>query len=82
MQRTERIVLEKIIKYCDDIEALLNQFQHDYQRYCNEIAFQYACNMCIIQIGELVSRLPANTRKSPGAPSKGCGICTPMIMTA
>lgn len=58
MQRAERIILEKIIKYCDDIETLLDQFQRDYQRYCNEIAFQYACNMCIIQIGELVSRLP------------------------
>ena len=45
MQRTERIVLEKIIKYCDDIEALLNQFQHDYQRYCNEIAFHTKSNL-------------------------------------
>ena len=57
MRQTERVILSKIIKYCDDIECLLIQFGHSYDRYCQEIAFQYACNMCIIQIGELVSRL-------------------------
>ena len=31
---------------------------HKYQK---EISFQYACNMCIIQIGELVSRLSEET---------------------
>ena len=57
MRQTEKVVLSKIMKYCDDIDHLLVQFDHSYERYCREIAFQYACNMCIIQIGELVSRL-------------------------
>lgn len=57
MLKADRIALVKIIKYCDDIAALLNQFDTSFERYQQEIAFQYACNMCIIQIGELVARL-------------------------
>ncbi len=45
MKDRDREVLKKMIKYCSDIV------------YKTDISFQYACNMCIIQIGELVSRL-------------------------
>lgn len=57
MRKSESIILSKIVKYCDDIDYLMIQFEHSYAQYCHNIAFQYACNMCIIQIGELVSRL-------------------------
>lgn len=53
----DRIVIEKIIKYCLDIDLLMKKYQSDFQTYRTDISFQYACNMCIIQIGELVGRL-------------------------
>ena len=49
--------LIKMIKYCNDIELLLKRYNRDFQLYASDISFQYSCNMCIIQIGELVSRL-------------------------
>lgn len=52
----DRMVVEKIIKYCSDIDFLMRKYQSDFQVYKEDISFQYACNMCIIQIGELVSR--------------------------
>ena len=57
MKNEDRIVLERIIGYCDDIESLLKEYGNDFGLYKEKIAFQYSCNMCIIQIGELVSRL-------------------------
>lgn len=33
-----------------------DEYHFDYQTYKTDISFQYACNMCIIQPGELVSR--------------------------
>ena len=46
--RVDRVVVEKMIHYCNDIE--LEKFNSDF-------AFQYSCGMCIIQIGELTTRL-------------------------
>lgn len=57
MKSSDRIVLQKIIKYCDDIERLLVRFHNSFEEYQTDISFQYSCNMCIIQIGELVTRL-------------------------
>ncbi len=57
MKNEDRIVLERIIGYCDDIESLLKEYGNDFGLYKEKIAFQYSCNMCIIQIGELVGRL-------------------------
>ena len=57
MKSSDKEILKKIVKYCDDIDLLMKQYAFDYSKYETEIAFQYSCNMCIIQIGELVSRL-------------------------
>lgn len=57
MNPKDNAVRKKIIKYCNDIAALLKEYKHDFSAYQTVIAFQYSCNMCIIQIGELVSRL-------------------------
>ena len=50
-------VIERMIKYCEDVEVLLERFDRSFDNYTNDISFQYSCNMCIIQIGELVGRL-------------------------
>ena len=57
MNDRDRSVLQKIISSCDDTDKLMSEYDRDFQRYKQEISFQYSCNMCIIQIGELVSRL-------------------------
>ena len=44
-------------KYCADVEYLMQKYNSNFQVYKTDISFQYSCNMCIIQIGELVSRL-------------------------
>lgn len=56
MKDKDREVVQKMIKYCCDIGFLMEKYQSDFQTYKTDISFQYACNMCIIQIGELVSR--------------------------
>ena len=56
MKDKDREIVQKMIKYCCDIDFLMEKYQSDFQKYKTDISFQYACNMCIIQIGELVSR--------------------------
>lgn len=56
----DRIIIKKIIGYCDDIKNLMIRFDATLEQYINDIAFQYSCNMCILQIGELTTRLSEN----------------------
>ncbi len=56
MNDRDKGTVQKIIKYCSDIEFLMNKYNSDFQAYKTDISFQYACNMCIIQIGGLVGR--------------------------
>ena len=57
MKSKDYEVLKKIVGYCDDIEYLKEKYACSFEKYETDISFQYACNMCIIQIGELVNRL-------------------------
>lgn len=57
MSSKDQQILEKIIRYCDDISVLIERFGNDFAIYAKDFAYQYACNMCIMQIGELASRL-------------------------
>jgi uncharacterized protein with HEPN domain len=57
MNDRDKKVVQKMIKYCSDVDYLMRKYQSDFQKYKEDISFQYACNMCIIQIGELVGRL-------------------------
>ena len=56
MKDRDKEIVQRIIKYCSDINFLMQKYQFDFHTYKTDISFQYACNMCIIQIGELVSR--------------------------
>lgn len=60
MNRDDEI-LRKMIKYCEDVNDIMERFQSDFVKYRTDITFQYSCNMCIIQIGELVNRLSEDT---------------------
>ena len=52
-----RPTIQKMVQYCNDIRHLLEEYDYSFALYKTKIAFQYSCNMCIIQIGELVNRL-------------------------
>ena len=43
---------------------LMTRFDTDFEGYKTDISFQYSCNMCIIQIGELVNRVSGETKES------------------
>ena len=85
MRNEDREAIAKMIGYCDDAQALMQEYGADYAQYQTRISFRYACDMCIIQIDELVSRLSdeclAATPKCRGMQSKQCGISMPMTMT-
>ena len=64
MRNEDILIIRKIIKYCNDINSLMARFNSDFEKYKTDISFQYACNMCIIQIGELANRLSDDTKES------------------
>ena len=57
MKQADRVVLKKIISYCDDITEMAAQLGQSYEAFAQQTAYQYAVGMCILQIGKLVSRL-------------------------
>ncbi len=54
---TDKIVIQKMIEYCNKIEILKNRFGTEFEKYVADFAFQMSCDMCILQIGELTTRL-------------------------
>lgn len=69
MNDKDKDVLKRMIRYCEDVDFLMKKYHQDFQSYKTDISFQYACNMCIIQIGELVTRLSAEgLEKYPDIP--------------
>lgn len=63
MKNEDILIIKKMIKYCDDINTLMTRFDTDFERYKADISFQYSCNMCIIQIGELANRVSDETKE-------------------
>ena len=57
MSQKDKIIIQKIVQYCKDIAEMINRFGDDIQIYKSDMAYQYACSMCVIQIGELVGQL-------------------------
>ena len=54
MSQKDKIVIQKILQYCNDIDEMIKRFDDDIHVYEADVAYQYACSMRIIQIGELV----------------------------
>ena len=54
---TNRIVIQKIIRYCNEVEIALNRFNNSFETYQADFIFRYACDKCAEQIGELTTRL-------------------------
>lgn len=64
MKSEDMQIIKKMIKYCGDIDTIMTRFDTSFERYKTDIYFQYSCNMCIIQIGELANRLSDETKEN------------------
>ena len=61
--RVVKVIVEKIISYCDEVEKFQKQFGGTYEEFNANSAFQMAGSMCIVQIGELISKLPEDFKE-------------------
>lgn len=57
MKQFDRVIIEKMIGYCDDIMSMISEFGDSFDSYSSQKSYRYATSMCILQIGELVNRL-------------------------
>lgn len=65
----DRVILQKIIVYCQRIADNLERYDHDFTAFERDYLFQDACCMCVVQIGELVSQLSDEIkRQNPAIP--------------
>lgn len=53
----DRLILQKIVLYCQRIADNLERYHHDFSAFEQDYLFQDACCMCVVQICELVSQL-------------------------
>ena len=58
----ERRIIEKMVARCERIEAILKEYGRDFNGFLTDVAFQDACCMNVIRIGELVGRLSAEPK--------------------
>lgn len=56
-EQRDKIVLKKIIQYCDEVKQLIEQCGGTKENFMNDMACRYACAMCMMQIGELSNRV-------------------------
>ena len=69
IERRDRIILDKIIGYCDRIDGNLARYQNSFEAFQKDLLFQDACSMCIVQIGELVGQLSDEVKaQNPAVP--------------
>lgn len=40
-------VIERMIKYCEDVEVLLERFDRSFDNYTNDISFQYGAEISV-----------------------------------
>lgn len=55
-RKVDRIVIQKIIEYCNEIEEHMNRVSATYETYLSDKMFRRAVDMCVLQIGELTKR--------------------------
>ena len=60
--RVNRIIMRKIIEYCEQVESLIERFGATFEQFKSDKAFQLSCSMCVVQIGELTKRLSDDFR--------------------
>ena len=51
----DRDILERIIKYCDEIKQAIDMFDDTLETLKANVVYKNAVSMCILQIGELTT---------------------------
>ncbi len=76
MNRKDKIILKKILDYCDQCEESVTMFEGSYDKFRTISVFQNSCCMCILQIGELCKVISDELKEEePDIPWKEwCGI--------
>lgn len=67
IETRDKVILQKIIMYCQRIADNLERFHHDFSLFESDYLFQDACCMCVVQIGELVSQLSDDAKRRNAA---------------
>lgn len=57
MEQRDLIIIQKIVKYCERISSYMSDNGYDYNLFRENLMFQDACCMCVVQIGELAGIL-------------------------
>jgi uncharacterized protein with HEPN domain len=55
-------IVERMKKYCDDILVCIERFGKSQESFSSDLAYQHACTMCLLQIGELANHLSDDFR--------------------
>lgn len=53
----DKIVIQKMLDYCDKIEILINRFGNTFEDYISDVIFQFSNSMLISKIGELATQI-------------------------
>jgi len=62
MNRSDRVVLKKIIKYADQMQLSVDEISQSYDKFLGSSTARNAVAMCILQIGELANKLTKEFR--------------------
>lgn len=62
IETRDQMILQKIVIYCDRIANNLERNGYSFSAFEQDLMFQDACCMCVVQIGELVSHLTTELR--------------------
>ena len=57
MLEKDKIIIKKLIKYCNNINDILVGINNDKSVYLNKNIYQLSTDMCIFQIGELFTHM-------------------------
>lgn len=63
MKHRDKLIIEKIVDYCDKISVTLKRFDNSYEAFETDDVFYSASCMYVLQIGELVSKLSDEFKK-------------------
>ena len=63
MEQRDKIILQKIVAYCERIAENLARYNQSFEAFEKDHMFQDACCMCVVQLGELVSQLSEEAKE-------------------
>ena len=62
MKNGDASLLEKMIKYSDEISGTIKRFDLDFNKFKEDYVVKNAIAMCVLQIGELCTKLTGEFR--------------------